>query len=69
MKEIARIMFRMTEEINTKYVVRIDGSGLPVTCGTCHRGHLGPQPFLFPSDTVSGVPTGPPPQGEKALPE
>jgi hypothetical protein len=44
-KAVARLMYNMTEEINTKYLAKIDGSGIPVTCGTCHRGHLGPVPF------------------------
>jgi hypothetical protein len=46
MKAVARTMYTMTEEINTKYVASIDNSGIPVTCGTCHRGHLGPEPFV-----------------------
>ena len=34
----------MVQEINTQYIGKIDNSGAPVTCGTCHRGHLDPQP-------------------------
>lgn len=45
MKAVARTMFTMTEEINTKYVAHIDNSGMPVTCGTCHRGHMEPEAF------------------------
>ncbi len=45
MKESARLMYTMTEAINSKFIARVDGSGLPVTCGTCHRGNLGPEPF------------------------
>jgi hypothetical protein len=44
-KATARLMYKMTEEINTQYISKVDNSGDPVTCGTCHRGHLGPQPF------------------------
>jgi len=44
-KETARKMFEMTEKINADYIAKIDSSGDPVTCGTCHRGHLGPEPF------------------------
>ncbi len=47
MKAVARTMFTMTEEINTKYMAGIENSGVPVTCGTCHRGHLGPEPFVL----------------------
>lgn len=46
MKVAARTMYAMTEKINVDYIAKIDGSGAPVTCGTCHRGHLGPEPFV-----------------------
>lgn len=44
-KATARLMVRLVEEINAQYIAKIDNSGAPVTCGTCHRGHLSPQPF------------------------
>ena len=44
-KKTARVMYKMTEDINMNYVAKIDSSGDPVSCGTCHRGHLGPEPF------------------------
>ena len=44
-KLTARKMYEMTEKINIDYIAKIDSSGEPVTCGTCHRGHLGPEPF------------------------
>ena len=47
-KQTARKMFKMVEEINANYISKIDSSGAPVTCGTCHRGHLGPEPFAAP---------------------
>jgi len=47
MKVAARVMFAMTEKINVDYVAKIDSSGAPVTCGTCHRGHIGPEPFMM----------------------
>lgn len=49
-KATARLMIRMVEIINTQYVNKVDNSGAPVTCGTCHRGHLGPQPFVTPPE-------------------
>jgi mono/diheme cytochrome c family protein len=57
-KATARKMFAMTEEINRNYIAKIDSSGAPVTCGTCHRGHLGPEPFVAPEEKkpVSGPP-------------
>ena len=45
-KQAARLMFKMTDEINTNYVSMIENSGNPVTCGTCHRGHITPEPFV-----------------------
>ena len=50
-KATARVMFRMVETINTQYVAKVDNSGDPVTCGTCHRGRLGPQPFAAPAES------------------
>jgi hypothetical protein len=51
MKETARLMYVMTEVINSNHIAKVEGSGLPVTCGTCHRGHLGPEPFIVqPAD-------------------
>lgn len=49
-KATARLMFTMTEEINKNYVSKVENSGAPVTCGTCHRGHLGPEPFVAPDE-------------------
>lgn len=46
MKIIARNMYRMTEEINNIHIAKLEGSGMPVTCGTCHRGHISPEPFV-----------------------
>jgi len=47
LKEIARLMYTMTEQINTNYIVRVAGSSMPVTCSTCHRGNIGPEPFTI----------------------
>lgn len=49
-KTTARLMVRMVEEINTQYIGKIENSGEPVTCSTCHRGHLDPPPFVAPPD-------------------
>lgn len=50
-KNTARTMIRMTEEINAKYLSTVhDPDAAPaqkiVTCGTCHRGHSMPAPFV-----------------------
>lgn len=49
-KQTARLMYKMTEDINVNYVSKVPSSDTPVTCGTCHRGHLGPEPFVLPPD-------------------
>ncbi len=49
-KQTARQMVKMTEGINANYIAKIDSSGAPVTCGTCHRGHFGPEPFVAPKE-------------------
>ncbi len=50
-KNTARLMYRMTEEINKNYVSKVEketGEGAPVACGTCHRGHVEPPLFVPP---------------------
>ena len=47
MKSTARIMYKMIEQINSNYVAKVEGSGMPVTCGTCHRGEIGPEPMTM----------------------
>jgi len=55
-KLAARLMVKMTEEINTEYVNMIENSGKPVTFGTCHRGHLKPEEFVPPPRHERGGP-------------
>jgi hypothetical protein len=64
-KATARTMYKMVEEINTQYVGKIDSSGMPVTCGTCHRGKLSPDPYFPPKEDEHGheAPAPPPPAG------
>lgn len=50
-KQVARMMFKMTEDINGNYVSMIkENSGITVTCGTCHRGKVTPEPFAAPPE-------------------
>ena len=47
-KQIARIMYTMTQQMNKDYISKAmdldkDGMGKPVTCRTCHRGHEMPE--------------------------
>lgn len=46
-KDKARLMIRMTDELNTKYLAQLSDrkSTDPVTCGTCHRGMAHPEAF------------------------
>lgn len=56
MKLVARAMYTLTEDVNTRYLSKIDSSGVPVTCGTCHRGHLGPEPFVIAPQGKGNLP-------------
>jgi len=57
-KKTARKMYLMVEDINTNTIAKIDSSGDPVTCGTCHRGHLAPEPWVAPKDDHAHPPGG-----------
>lgn len=47
-KTTARLMYTMTDLINSKFIANIDNSGMPVTCGSCHQGKSSPAPFVPP---------------------
>jgi hypothetical protein len=47
-KNTARLMYRMVGEINKNYVSMVENSKVPVSCGTCHRGHLDPPVYTPP---------------------
>ena len=49
-KTTARLMARMVMEINSQYISKMADPGDPVTCATCHRGHLSPPPFVAPPE-------------------
>jgi Photosynthetic reaction centre cytochrome C subunit len=55
LKAVTRAMYKMTEDINANYIASIDNSGMPVTCGTCHRGHIGPEPYDGPLARTASV--------------
>jgi hypothetical protein len=59
-KQTARLMLKMTEEINANYVSMVENSGAPVTCGTCHRGKPTPEPFVPKPDHDHDHPGGAP---------
>ena len=64
-KSTARLMYKMTKDINENYVSMVPvkaGAPTPhVTCGTCHRGHKDPEPFVIPRERRRGG-EGMPPQ-------
>jgi Photosynthetic reaction centre cytochrome C subunit len=64
-KNTARLMFRMVEDINKNYVSMVENSGVGVSCGTCHRGHLDPPIFTPPKDDHDHDHPAPPAGGEK----
>lgn len=53
-KETARLMLKMTMEINQNYASKVESkehneaSAKEVSCGTCHRGHFDPPAFVPP---------------------
>ena len=66
-KNMARLMYQMTEDINKNYVSKVEketGEGPPVTCGTCHRGHVEP-PLFVPPKGEHGHDHASPGAGEK----
>ena len=54
MKDIARLMYTMTEQINGNFIAKVEGSGMPVTCGTCHRGNVSPDGFAPTLEQANG---------------
>lgn len=47
MKETARLMIKMTEDINTRYLAQLGDRRYaePLTCGNCHQGQVEPPTF------------------------
>ncbi len=64
MKDKARYMITMTQDLNTKYLAQVPNrkfADQPVTCGTCHRGQSHPSVFVAPPRQEGPRPGGPPP--------
>lgn len=68
-KRTARLMLKMVQQINADYISKVPNSGMPVTCGTCHRGQADPPPFVPPPDNDHDHDHGPPPSGAPAVPK
>ncbi len=47
-KEKARLMIKMTDDLNAKYLTQLADhkSSNAITCGTCHHGMSHPEPFV-----------------------
>jgi len=72
-KEVARSMIRMTDDLNEKYLTQLPkapnvDADAKIECGTCHRGHSKPEAFVpppRPEDTrppgAAAPPAGAPP--------
>jgi hypothetical protein len=59
-KNTARLMYTMMQGINKDYIMKLENVEQPVACGTCHRGHLDPEPFVIPKHEHGGPPPGGP---------
>jgi len=70
MKDTARTMIKMTEDLNDKYLTQIakPESKDPITCGTCHRGQKYPSVFVPPPRQEGNRPPGPPPAAAPPAP-
>ena len=62
-KETARYMIQMTEDLNDKYLAEMPNRRYadPITCGTCHRGEKHPSIFVPPPRPEGNRPPGAPP--------
>jgi hypothetical protein len=63
-KDKARLMIKMTEEINAGYLAQLNDhkSTDAVTCATCHRGMSHPEAFVPKPQERGNRPPGAPPQ-------
>jgi|ERR1700679_96608 photosynthetic reaction center cytochrome c subunit len=68
-KDKARLMIKMTDDLNTKYLAQLTPRPAnPITCGTCHRGMAHPEVFVpkphehtnLPPSGASAAPSAPP---------
>ncbi len=64
-KETARFMIQMTDDLNTKYLAEMPNRRYadPITCGTCHRGEKHPSIFVPAPRPEGNRPPGAPPAG------
>ncbi len=61
-KKMARIMYTMTENMKKNYIKKVadmdkmEEPAAPLTCGTCHRGHVHPEAYIPPKEERPGGP-------------
>ncbi|MDP9049302.1 MAG: c-type cytochrome [Acidobacteriota bacterium] len=71
-KETARYMIRMTDDLNAKYLANLPEQhhdhDNPITCGTCHRGEKHPSVFVAPPRQEGNRPPGAPPAAAPSSP-
>lgn len=62
-KDNARIMIKMTDDLNGKYLTLLAArkDTDTITCGTCHRGEKHPSIFVAPPRPEGNRPPGAPP--------
>jgi len=62
-KETARFMIQMTDDLNNKYLAEMPDRRYadPITCGTCHRGEKHPSIFVPPQPPPGSRPGMAPP--------
>ena len=68
MKDVARYMIRMNDDLNEKYMAQLPkapdvDADAKIQCGTCHRGHAKPEAFVPPPRQQGNRPPGAPPAG------
>jgi hypothetical protein len=65
MKDKARAMIRMTDDLNEKYLAQMSDRhpDVSINCGTCHRGAKLPTAFVPPPRQPGNRPPGAPPAG------
>lgn len=63
-KDVARVMMRMTRQMNADYISKVNEHGTNVTCYTCHHGHVIPESTLPPAENAPAAP----PSGQQPPP-
>lgn len=75
-KRMARVMYKMMELDKKDYIAKVSAMDTtkptppPLTCGTCHRGHVDPEAYVPPKHEGHGAhPEGGAPAGGPPAPQ